>query len=125
MKSEENYNYDAMIQFRLYSEEKQLIQHRASRVGFDSLSHFARVMLLQGYIIHIDRETLQELFDRLDAFQRQVAGASTNLNQIAKRFNAGSILPGDLADIKQASETLMSQSLMVQNEVLKFFRRSR
>lgn len=75
-------NRERQVQMHFYVSEAEydFIQKRMARAEETNFSHFARKMLLQGYIIHQDFRVLKELAQIL-------GGLARSINQIAKRCN--------------------------------------
>lgn len=68
------------LEFYVSEAERDFIHKRMARAEETNFSHFARKMLLQGYIIHQDFKVLKELAQIL-------GGLARSINQIAKRCN--------------------------------------
>ena len=73
---------------RVTPEEKKLIQKKMEQLGTDNFSRYARKMLIDGYVIHVD---LSE-FNTLAA---EVHKVGININQIARTVNSTSMIYGD------------------------------
>ena len=77
-------------------EERALIQQKMAQLGTKNFSAYARKMLIDGYIVHIDPGPV-----RAQTAELQKIGV--NINQIARRINsAGTMYAQDLEDIKGA-----------------------
>ena len=75
-------------------EERALIQQKMAQLHTKNFSAYARKMLIDGYIVHMDTSDI-----RAQTAELQKIG--TNINQIAKRVNAtGEIYAQDIEDIK-------------------------
>ena len=77
-------------------EERALIQQKMAQLGTKNFSAYARKMLIDGYIVHIDTDPV-----RAQTAELQKIGV--NVNQIAKRLNSmGTVYAQDVEDIKGA-----------------------
>ena len=77
-------------------EERALIQQKMAQLGTKNFSAYARKMLIDGYIVHIDTGPV-----RAQTAELQKIGV--NINQIARRLNSmGPLYTQDVADIKGA-----------------------
>ena len=75
-------------------EERALIQQKMAQLGTKNFSAYARKMLIDGYIVHIDTGPV-----RAQTAELQKIGV--NINQIARRINStGTVYAQDLEDIK-------------------------
>mgnify|MGYP000789584325 CR=1 FL=1 len=63
-------------------EERALIQQKMAQLGTKNFSAYARKMLIDGYIVHIDTGPV-----RAQTAELQKIGV--NINQIARSVNAG------------------------------------
>ena len=63
-------------------EERALIQQKMAQLGTKNFSAYARKMLIDGYIVHIDTGPV-----RTQTAELQKIGV--NINQIARSVNAG------------------------------------
>ena len=63
--------------------------------GTDNFSRYARKMLIDGYVIHVDLSQFQTLANEINK-------VGVNINQITKSVNATGVLFGDdLNDLKE------------------------
>ena len=77
-------------------EERALIQQKMAQLGTKNFSAYARKMLIDGYIVHIDTDPV-----RAQTAELQKIGV--NINQIAKRINStGTVYAQDVEDIRGA-----------------------
>ncbi len=75
-------------------EERALIQQKMAQLHTKNFSAYARKMLIDGYIVHMDTSDI-----RAQTAELQKIGV--NVNQIAKRVNAtGSVYQEDIEEIK-------------------------
>ena len=73
-------------------EERALIQQKMAQLGTKNFSAYARKMLIDGYIVHIDTGPV-----RAQTAELQKIGV--NINQIARRINStGTVYAQDLED---------------------------
>ncbi len=77
-------------------EERELIRQKMALLHTRNFSAYARKMLIDGYVVHIDTTDI-----RAQTAELQKIGV--NVNQIARRLNSmGSLYTQDVADIKGA-----------------------
>ena len=89
-------------------EERALIQEKMAQLGTKNFSAYARKMLIDGYIIHMDTGDI-----RAQTAELQKIGV--NVNQIARRINStGTVYAQDVEDIKGA----LAQIWQVQRYIL-------
>ena len=89
-------------------EERALIQQKMTQLGTKNFSAYARKMLIDGYIVHIDTGPV-----RAQTAELQKIGV--NINQIARRINStGTVYAQDLEDIKGA----LAQIWQLQRSIL-------
>ena len=76
-------------------EEQELIRQKMALLHTRNFSAYARKMLIDGYVVHIDTTDI-----RAQTAELQKIGV--NVNQIAKRVNAtGSVYQEDIEEIKE------------------------
>lgn len=77
-------------------EEQELIRQKMALLHTRNFSAYARKMLIDGYVVHIDTTDI-----RAQTAELQKIGV--NVNQIARRLNSmGTLYTQDVADIKGA-----------------------
>ena len=77
-------------------EEQELIRQKMALLNTRNFSAYARKMLIDGYVVHIDTTDI-----RAQTAELQKIGV--NVNQIARRLNRmGPLYTQDVADIKGA-----------------------
>ena len=77
-------------------EERELIRQKMALLHTRNFSAYARKMLIDGYVVHIDTTDI-----RAQTAELQKIGV--NINQIARRLNRmGPLYTQDVADIKGA-----------------------
>jgi len=80
---------------RVTPDEKALINKKMEQFGTGNFSGYARKMLIDGYVIHVDLSQFQALAGEINK-------VGVNINQITKTVNATGILYGD--DLNQLKE---------------------
>ena len=85
------------IKFYVTEEEKQLIEQKMAQLPTQRIGAYLRKMSIDGYIIYTDTTDIK-------AFTAELSAIGRNINQIAKRLNAGS--PAYQADIQEIRERL-------------------
>ena len=94
----ENRKRNVQIIIRVTEEERSLIEEKMRQIPTLNLSAYARIILIDGYIITLD---LQEVKGHTAQLQK----IGVNINQIAKRINeTGRIYADDMNEIKRAME---------------------
>lgn len=82
------------IYFKLTERERQLIEQKMVLAGVHNMSAYIRKMCIDGYTINLQIPELKEC-------GRYLQSASNNVNQIAKRLNAGGrYYVDELADVQ-------------------------
>ena len=77
-------------------EEQELIRQKMALLHTRNFSAYARKMLIDGYVVHIDTTDIR-------AQTVELQKISVNVNQIARRLNSmGPLYTQDVADIKGA-----------------------
>lgn len=85
---------------RVTPEEKALIQKKMCQFGTENFSHYARKMLIDGYVIHVDLSEFQPLADEVNKI-------GVNINQIARTVNAtGTIFGDDMLRLKEMMDEI-------------------
>jgi len=85
---------------RVTPDERKLIQKKMRQLGTNCFSRYARKMLIDGYVIHVDLSNFQKL-------SAEVNAVGVNINQIAKAINAtGKIYENDIAEAKERVEEI-------------------
>ena len=80
---------------RVTPDERVLINKKMKQTGTDNFSRYARKMLIDGYVIHLDLSQFQTLSNEINK-------VGVNINQITKSVNATGVLYGD--DLYQLKE---------------------
>ena len=80
---------------RVTPEERRLIQNKMGQFGTENFNAYARKMLIDGYVIHLDLSDFQKLSAEINAI-------GANANQIAKVINeTRSIYGNDIIQVKE------------------------
>ena len=103
-----NRKRNIQIKFYVTAEEKELIEQKMARLKTKQIGAYLRKMAIDGYIIYVDTKDFKEMNKLLSAIGR-------NINQIAKRVNAGG--PTYHADMEEIRERL-DQIWQLQRRIL-------
>lgn len=79
------------------AEERALIEQKMAQLPTQRIGAYLRKMAIDGYIIYTDTRDIKEM-------TKALSGIGRNINQIAKRLNAGG--PAYQADIQELRERL-------------------
>ena len=80
----------------LNEQELSMVRHKMNQLGTRNFGAYARKMLIDGYIVHMDTSDI-----RAQTAELQKIGV--NVNQIARRINStGTVYAQDIEDIKGA-----------------------
>ena len=75
-------------------EEMERLHQKMAEAGVQNRSAYVRKMTLDGYIVKLDLEDVREMI-------RLLRNATNNLNQLAKKTNAGGRIYGeDIVDLQ-------------------------
>ena len=77
-----NRKRNIQMKFWVTEEEKRLIDEKMSQLPTKKYGAYLRKMAIDGYIIQVDTTDIKEMTKALGSIGR-------NINQIAKRINAG------------------------------------
>ena len=76
------------------AEERKLIEQKMAQLTTQRIGAYLRKMAIDGYIINMDTTDIK-------AFTGELSAIGRNINQIAKRVNAGgSVYQADIQDIR-------------------------
>ena len=103
-----NRKRNIQMKFWVTEEEKRLIDEKMAQLPTKRYGAYLRKMAIDGYIIYVDTRDIKEMNKLLYAIGR-------NINQIAKRINAGG--PTYRADIEEIRERL-DQIWQLQRRIL-------
>ena len=85
---------------RVTPEEKQHIQKKMELLGTNNFSRYARKMLIDGHMIHLDLSEFQSLAEELHKI-------GVNINQVAHVVNATeSVYSDDMARLKEMMDEI-------------------
>ena len=91
---------EIQMKFWVTAEEKQLIDRKMQLVPTRRYGAYLRKMAIDGYVIQVDTTDIKEMTKALSAIGR-------NINQIAKRINAGgSAYQADMEEIRERMEQI-------------------
>ncbi len=83
------------LYFKVSPEEEALIRKKMEQAGIRNKRAYLRKMAVDGYIVHVDMESVKELI----RIVRPIAG---NVNQIARRVNeSGNLYTEDVEDLRK------------------------
>ena len=95
-----NRKRNIQMKFWVTEEEKQLINKKMAQLPTKRYGAYLRKMAIDGYIIHVDTTDIKEMTNPLGTIGR-------NINQIAKRVNAGgSTYQADMEEIRERLEQI-------------------
>lgn len=95
-----NRKRNIQMKFWVTSEEKELIDEKMKQLPTQRYGAYLRKMAIDGYIIYIDTTDIKEMNKVLSAISR-------NINQIAKRLNAGGpTYEADIQEIRERQEEI-------------------
>ena len=103
-----NRKRNIQMKFWVTEEEKRLIDEKMAQLPTRRYGAYLRKMAIDGYIIQVDTTDIREMTKALDSIGR-------NINQIAKRVNAGG--PAYQADMEEIRERL-EQIWQLQRRIL-------
>lgn len=92
-----NRKRDIQMKFYVTEDEKRLIDEKMAQLPTRRYGAYLRKMAIDGYIVYTDTADIKEMNKTLSAISR-------NINQIAKRLNAGGSAYG--ADMEEIRERL-------------------
>ena len=88
---------DIQLKFRVTPQEREMIETKMAQFGTTNMAAYLRKMAIDGYIIYTDTTEIK-------AFTSELSAIGRNINQIAKRINAGG--PAYQADMDEIRERL-------------------
>ena len=88
---------DIQLKFRVTPQEREMIETKMAQFGTTNMAAYLRKMAIDGYIIYTDTADIK-------AFTKELSSIGRNINQIAKRINAGG--PAYQADMDEIRERL-------------------
>lgn len=90
------------IQLKIWvtEEERKLIEYKMSLVPTRQIGAYLRKMAIDGYIIYTDTTDIK-------AFTAELSAIGRNINQIAKKLNAGGpAYQSDIQEIRERQEQI-------------------
>ena len=85
---------DIFLKIRVSEEELEAFQRKYKNSGMRTFSGFVRAMLLDGYIVHFNKDELHEIY-------RLATSISNNINQIIVRVSRNdNSFDSDFAELK-------------------------
>ena len=95
-----NRKRNIQMKFYVTEEEKQLIEQKMQQLPTQRYGAYLRKMAIDGYIINMDTTDIK-------AFTAELGAIGRNINQIAKRVNAGgSVYKEDIQEIQERLEEI-------------------
>ena len=92
-----NRKRNIQVKFYVTAEEKELMEQKMAQLQTKRMGAYLRKMAIDGYIIYTDTADIK-------AFTKELSAIGRNINQIAKRINAGG--PAYQADMDEIRERL-------------------
>ena len=90
-----NRKRNIQMKFYVTEEEKQLIEQKMQQLPTQRYGAYLRKMAIDGYIINMDTTNIK-------AFTAELGAIGRNINQIARRVNAGgSVYKEDIQEIRE------------------------
>ena len=90
-----NRKRNIQMKFYVTEEEKQLIEQKMQQLPTQRYGAYLRKMAIDGYIINMDTTDIK-------VFTAELGAIGRNINQIAKRVNAGgSVYQADIQEIRE------------------------
>ena len=97
-----NRKRNIQMKFYVTEDEKQLINEKMSQLPTRRYGAYLRKMAIDGYIIYTDTADIK-------AFTKELSAIGRNINQIAKRINAGGpAYQADMDEIWQLQRHILS-----------------
>ena len=82
------------------AEERKLIEQKMAQLPTQRIGAYLRKMAIDGYIINLDTTDIK-------AFTAELSAIGRNINQIARRINAGgSVYQADIQEIQERLEEI-------------------
>ena len=103
-----NRKRNIQMKFWVTEEEKRLIDEKLAQLPTRRYGAYLRKMAIDGYIIYTDTADIK-------AFTKELSAIGRNINQIAKKLNAGG--PAYQADMEEIQERL-DQIWQLQRRIL-------
>ena len=88
------------ILFFVSDDEKRIIKAKMAQLGTKNMGAYLRKMAIDGYIIYTDTTDIK-------AFTAELSAIGRNINQIAKKLNAGGpAYQSDIQEIRERQEQI-------------------
>ena len=82
------------------AEERALIEQKMAQLPTQRIGAYLRKMAIDGYIIYTDTTDIK-------AFTTELSAIGRNINQIAKKLNAGgSVYQADIEEIRESQDQI-------------------
>lgn len=95
-----NRKRNIQMKFYVTEEEKQLIEQKMQQLPTQRYGAYLRKIAIDGYIINMDTTDIK-------AFTTELGAIGRNINQIAKRVNAGgTVYKEDILEIQERLEEI-------------------
>ena len=105
-----NRKRNIQVKFYVTAEEKELMEQKMAQLQTKRIGAYLRKMAIDGYIIYTDTTEIK-------AFTSELSAIGRNINQIAKRINAGGPAYQRSADMEEIRERL-DQIWQLQRRIL-------
>lgn len=99
------------LHFMVTTEEKEMIERRMAQTGIKNMRAYLLKQAIDGQVIHIELESVKEMV-------RLLSNSTNNLNQIARRINAGgSLYAEDVADLRKHYDEVWEQTKVIMKKL--------
>ena len=110
-----NRKRNIQVKFYVTAEEKELMEQKMAQLQTKRMGAYLRKMAIDGYIIYTDTTDIQVDTRDIKEMNKLLSAIGRNINQIAKRVNAGG--PTYQADMEEIRERL-DQIWQLQRRIL-------
>ena len=95
-----NRKRNIQVKFYVTAEEKELMEQKMAQLQTKRIGAYLRKMAIDGYIIYTDTTDIK-------AFTAELSAIGRNINQIAKKLNAGGpAYQEDIQEIRERQEQI-------------------
>ena len=95
-----NRKRNIQVKFYVTAEEKELMEQKMAQLQTKRIGAYLRKMAIDGYIIYTDTTDIK-------AFTAELSAIGRNINQIAKKLNAGgSVYQADIEEIRERQDQI-------------------
>jgi hypothetical protein len=109
----QNLKRNKNITFRVTEQEYEMVRRRMAQTRIDNLRAYLLKMAIDGRVIHIEMESIQEC-------SRLLSSIANNVNQLTRRVNGGgNIYAEDLQDIQQRLDGIFEQQNVITGRLAK------